>query len=177
MKYYEIYNDSEGFFAIQYENNSDELLLMLDYGIYYEFIPMSSYKSKENTIIPLEQVKLNENYAMLISTNAGLWRYEIGDTIKFTSKCPYRIIVTGRTKHYINVFGEEVIIENTDNTISKICKKNNLEIVDYTVAPIFMKGKEKGGHEWFIEFKNSIPKNISIEQEIDNALKDENSDY
>ena len=108
---------------------------------------------------------------MLFST------YEIGDTIKFTSKCPYRIIVTGRTKHYINVFGEEVIIENTDNTISKICKKNNLEIVDYTVAPIFMKGKEKGGHEWFIEFKNSIPKNISIEQEIDNALKDENSDY
>ena len=177
MKYYEIYNASEGFFAIQYENNSDELLLMLDYGIYYEFIPMSSYKSKENTIIPLEEVKLNEDYAMLISTNAGLWRYEIGDTIKFTSKCPYRITVTGRTKHYINVFGEEVIIENTDNTISKICKKNNLEIVDYTVAPIFMKGKEKGGHEWFIEFKNSIPKNISIEQEIDNALKDENSDY
>ena len=177
MKYYEIYNASEGFFGIQYENKVDELLLMLDYGIYYEFIPMDVYNSKGKTIIPLDEVEINKNYAMLISTNAGLWRYEIGDTIKFTSKFPYKIIVTGRTKHYINVFGEEVIIENTDKTISKLCKTNNLEVVDYTVAPVFMKGKEKGGHQWFIEFKNFPLKDINIEKQIDNNLKQENSDY
>ncbi len=177
MKYYEIYNASEGFFAIQSENNSDELLLMLDYGIYYEFIPMDSYNSKEKLIIPLEDIEINKNYAIVISTNAGLWRYEIGDTIKFTSINPYKIVVTGRTKHYINVFGEEVIVENTDKTISKLCEKYNLEIVDYTVAPIFMKGKEKGGHQWFIEFKNSVPNNLDIERKIDENLKNENSDY
>ena len=115
---------------------------------------MDSYNSKEKLIIPLEDIEIKKNYAIVISTNAGLWRYEIGDTIKFTSINPYKIVVTGRTKHYINVFGEEVIVENTDKTISELCKKYNLEVVDYTVAPIFMKGKEKGGHQWFIEFKN-----------------------
>ena len=177
MRYYEIYNASEGFFGIQYENKSNELLLMLDYGIYYEFIPMDVYNSNDKKIIPLDQVELNKNYAILISTNAGLWRYEIGDTIKFTSKFPYKIIVTGRTKHYINVFGEEVIIENADNAIMKLCKKNNLDVVDYTVAPIFMKGKQKGAHQWFIEFKNMPSKSINLEKEIDENLKQENSDY
>ena len=177
MRYYEIYNASEGFFGIQYENKSNELLLMLDYGIYYEFIPMDVYNSNDKKIIPLDQVELNKNYAILISTNAGLWRYEIGDTIKFTSKFPYKIIVTGRTKHYINVFGEEVIIENADNAIIKLCKKNNLDVVDYTVAQIFMKGKQKGAHQWFIEFKNMPSKSINLEKEIDENLKQENSDY
>ena len=115
MKYYEIYNASEGFFAIQYENDSNELLLMLDYGIFYEFISMKNYGTKDEKIIPLSEVKKDVNYAILITTNAGLWRYKIGDTVKFTSLNPYKIIVSGRTKHYINVFGEEVIIENTDN--------------------------------------------------------------
>ena len=177
MKYYEIYNASEGFFAIQYENNSNELLLMLDYGIFYEFIPMKNYGTKDEKIIPLSEVKKDVNYAILITTNAGLWRYKIGDTVKFTSLDPYKIVVSGRTKHYINVFGEEVIIENTDNVINKISSQYNLEIVDYTVAPVFMKKNEKGAHQWFIEFKNNPPQNINLAEIIDKELKSENSDY
>ena len=126
MRYYEIYNASEGFFAIQYENNSDELLLMLDYGIFYEFIEMDKYGTKDEKVISLAEVKLNTNYAILITTNAGLWRYKIGDTVKFTCLSTFKIIVSGRTKHYINVFGEEVIIENTDNVINSISSKYNL---------------------------------------------------
>ena len=177
MKYYEIYNASEGFFAIQYENDSNELLLMLDYGIFYEFISMKNYGTKDEKIIPLSEVKKDVNYAILITTNAGLWRYKIGDTVKFTSLNPYKIIVSGRTKHYINVFGEEVIIENTDNVINKISSKYNLEIVDYTVAPVFMQKNKKGAHQWFIEFKNNPPKNINLAEIIDKELKSENSDY
>ena len=177
MHYYEIYNASEGFFAIQHENNSDELLLMLDYGIFYEFIDMKCFETKEEKIIPLCEVEKNKNYAILITTNAGLWRYKIGDTVKFTSVSPYKIIITGRTKHFINVFGEEVIIENTDNVINRLSSKYNLKIVDYTVAPIFMKNNKKGAHEWFIEFSEEPNKNIKIDEIIDKELKKENSDY
>ena len=177
MHYYEIYNASEGFFAIQHENNSDELLLMLDYGIFYEFIDMKCFETKEEKIIPLCEVEKNKNYAILITTNAGLWRYKIGDTVKFTSLSPYKIIITGRTKHFINVFGEEVIIENTDNVINRLSSKYNLKIVDYTVAPIFMKNNKKGAHEWFIEFSEEPNKNIKIDEIIDKELKKENSDY
>ena len=177
MQYYEIYNASEGFFAIQYENNSNELLLMLDYGIFYEFIPMKTYGSKNEKIIPLNEVEKGINYAILITTNAGLWRYKIGDTVKFTSLDPYKIVVSGRTKHFINVFGEEVIIENTDNVINKLSSNYNLEIVDYTVAPIFMETNKKGAHQWFIEFKNIPSEKINIAEIIDEELKSENSDY
>ena len=177
MHYYEIYNASEGFFAIQHENNSDELLLMLDYGIFYEFIDMKCFETKEEKIIPLYEVEKNKNYAILITTNAGLWRYKIGDTVKFTSLSPYKIIITGRTKHFINVFGEEVIIENTDNVINRLSSKYNLKIVDYTVAPIFMESNKKGAHEWFIEFSEEPNKNIKIDEIIDKELKKENSDY
>ena len=177
MRYYEIYNASEGFFAIQHENNSDELLLMLDYGIFYEFIDMKCFETKEEKIIPLCEVEKNKNYAILITTNAGLWRYKIGDTVKFTSLSPYKIIITGRTKHFINVFGEEVIIENTDNVINRLSSKYNLKIVDYTVAPIFMENNKKGAHEWFIEFSEEPNKNIKIDEIIDKELKKENSDY
>tara|TARA_Y100000766_G_scaffold63765_1_gene53084 strand:+ start:212 stop:1726 length:1515 start_codon:yes stop_codon:yes gene_type:complete len=177
MHYYEIYNASEGFFAIQHENNSDELLLMLDYGIFYEFIDMKCFETKEEKIIPLCEVEKNKNYAILITTNAGLWRYKIGDTVKFTSLSPYKIIITGRTKHFINVFGEEVIIENTDNVINRLSSKYNLKIVDYTVAPIFMESNKKGAHEWFIEFSEEPNKNIKIDEIIDKELKKENSDY
>jgi hypothetical protein len=177
MHYYEIYNASEGFFAIQHENNSNELLLMLDYGIFYEFIDMKCFETKEEKIIPLYEVEKNKNYAILITTNAGLWRYKIGDTVKFTSLSPYKIIITGRTKHFINVFGEEVIIENTDNVINRLSSKYNLKIVDYTVAPIFMESNKKGAHEWFIEFSEEPNKNIKIDQIIDKELKKENSDY
>jgi hypothetical protein len=159
FKYYEIYNASEGFFAIQDRNNSSDLLLMLDYGIFYEFIPMDTYGTPEETIIPLSEVEINKNYAIVITTNAGLWRYKIGDTVKFVSTNPYRIKVSGRTKHHINVFGEELIIENAEDALKKVCKKTKAEIVDYTAAPIFMEGKEKGAHEWLIEFKTP-PKDI-----------------
>ncbi|SFN53891.1 GH3 auxin-responsive promoter [Bizionia echini] len=177
FRYYEIYNASEGFFAIQDQNNSSELLLMLDYGIFYEFIPMDSYGTVNEIVIPLSQVEINTNYAVIITTNAGLWRYKIGDTIRFTSINPYRIKVSGRTKHHINVFGEELIIENAEDALKRVCKKTKSEIVDYTAAPIFMEGKEKGAHEWIIEFKTP-PENIHYFNELfDNALKALNSDY
>jgi hypothetical protein len=177
VKYYEIYNASEGFFAIQDRNDSDELLLMLDYGIFYEFIPMNVYGRATEKVIPLSEVEVGKNYAIIVTTNAGLWRYKIGDTVTFTSTSPYRIKVTGRTKHFINVFGEELIIENTDKAIKIATQKTQTEIVDYTAAPIFMEGKSKGAHEWIIEFKTP-PKDLQYFVELlDNSLKALNSDY
>ena len=177
FKYYEIYNASEGFFAIQDQNGSDELLLMLDYGIFYEFIPMDTFGTLNQRVIRLNQVELNKNYAVVITTNSGLWRYLIGDTIRFTSLNPYRIKVTGRTKHHINVFGEELMVENTDTALAKTCKTFNCEVVDYTVAPIFMKDKEKGAHEWIIEFKNAPEDIVKFSQALDENIQAVNSDY
>ncbi len=177
FRYYEIYNASEGFFAIQDRNANKELLLMLDYGIFYEFIPMDTYGSAAEKIISLEEVRVNKNYAIVITTNAGLWRYKIGDTVRFTSISPFRIKVTGRTKHHINVFGEELIIENAEMALKQASKNTQCEIVDYTAAPIFMKGREKGAHEWIIEFKTP-PKNLGLfTKSLDSALMDVNSDY
>ncbi|MDX5583787.1 MAG: GH3 auxin-responsive promoter family protein [Aureibaculum sp.] len=177
FRYYETYNASEGFFAIQDINGSNELLLMLDYGIFYEFIPMDQYLGEDSVAIELQKVELDKNYAIVITTNSGLWRYLIGDTVKFVSLDPYRIKITGRTKHFINAFGEELIIENAEEALKKVCKKTKTEIIDYTVAPIFMDGKAKGAHEWIIEFKNA-PKDIDYFAELlDNALKSINSDY
>ncbi len=177
FKYYEIYNASEGFFAIQDKNDSSELLLMLDYGIFYEFIPMDNYNTPQEKVIPLSEVEKGVNYAIVITTNAGLWRYKIGDTVRFTSLSPYRIKISGRTKHHINVFGEELIIENAEDALKLVCKKAKAEIVDYTAAPIFMQGKEKGAHEWLIEFRTP-PKDLNYFNELfDNALKSLNSDY
>ncbi|SDQ27738.1 GH3 auxin-responsive promoter family protein [Flagellimonas zhangzhouensis] len=176
FNYYESYNASEGFFAIQDRNNSSDLLLMLDYGIFYEFIPISAH-GEASQAVPLWNVELGINYAMVITTNAGLWRYKIGDTVRFTSKNPYRIRITGRTKHHINVFGEELIIENAEEALKQICLKTDAEIMDYTAAPIFMEGKEKGGHEWVIEFRKP-PEDLDYFTEVlDNALKALNSDY
>ena len=177
FRYYEIYNASEGFFAIQDRNANKELLLMLDYGIFYEFIPMDTYGSASEKIIPLEQVQVAKNYAIVITTNAGLWRYKIGDTVRFTSISPFRIKVTGRTKHHINVFGEELIIENAETALKQASKHTQCEILDYTAAPIFMEGREKGAHEWIIEFKTP-PKDLSLfTKSLDSALMDLNSDY
>ncbi len=177
FNYYEIYNASEGFFAIQDRNNADDLLLMLDYGIFYEFIPMDAYGLPDQNVIPLWEVELHKNYAIIITTNAGLWRYKIGDTVRFTSTNPYRIKITGRTKHYINAFGEELIIENAEEALKNSCQKTGAEIMDYTAAPIFMSGKEKGAHEWIIEFRKA-PEEIEYFTEVlDNALKSLNSDY
>ncbi|WP_229325619.1 GH3 auxin-responsive promoter family protein [Flavobacterium ammonificans] len=177
FKYYEIYNASEGFFAIQDLNDSSDLLLMLDYGIFYEFIPMDTFGTPNQKIIRLADVELFKNYAIVITTNSGLWRYLIGDTVRFTSLNPYRIRVSGRTKHHINVFGEELMVENTDQAIAKACQLTQTEVVDYTVAPIFMEGKEKGAHEWMIEFKQN-PKDINQFQTVlDDTLQSLNSDY
>ena len=177
FRYCETYNASEGFFAIQDKNNSDELLLMLDYGIFYEFIPMSEYDGENSKAIALDKVELHVNYAIVITTNSGLWRYLIGDTVKFTSLKPYRIQITGRTKHFINVFGEELIIENTENALEMACRQSGAEILDYTVAPIFMEGKEKGAHEWMIEFKKEPECRTQFSEYLDLALQKVNSDY
>jgi hypothetical protein len=177
LKFYETYNASEGFFAIQDQNNSSELLLMLDYGIFYEFLSMDSFNDLKQNIIPLWEVKVGINYALVITTNAGLWRYLIGDTIKFTTLKPYRIKITGRTKHFINVFGEELIIENAEEAISLSAKEFSVSIINYTVGPVFMKKNSKGGHEWLIEF-DKPPKNIEyFSIFLDKKLKELNSDY
>lgn len=177
FRYYEIYNASEGFFAIQDRNSNKELLLMLDYGIFYEFVLMDTYGSSSEKIIPLSEVEEGKNYAIIITTNAGLWRYKIGDTVRFTSTRPHRIKVTGRTKHHINVFGEELIIENAETALREASQLTNCEIVDYTAAPIFMQGKEKGAHEWIIEFKSPPSDLIAFSKSLDNALMKVNSDY
>jgi len=150
---------------------------MLDYGIFYEFIPMDIFGTSKQKAIRLSEVEIGKNYAVVISTNSGLFRYLIGDTVRFTSLNPYRIKITGRTKHHINVFGEELMIENTDRAIAEACKATNTEVLDYTVAPIFMVGKEKGAHEWIVEFKEN-PKDIELFHTVlDNTLKELNSDY
>ena len=177
FKYYEIYNASEGFFAIQDLNDSSDLLLMLDYGIFYEFIPMDTFGTPNQKIIRLADVELFKNYAVVITTNSGLWRYLIGDTVRFTSLNPYRIRVSGRTKHHINVFGEELMVENTDQAIAKACQLTQTEVVDYTVAPIFMEGKEKGAHEWMIEFKKNPSDLAQFQKIVDDTLQSLNSDY
>jgi hypothetical protein len=177
MNYIETYNASEGFFGIQDTTWSDDMLLMLDYGIYYEFMPMDEYGKENPKTLSLEEVELNKNYAVVISTNAGLWRYLIGDTIKFTSLNPFRIKITGRTKQYINAFGEEVMIDNTDNAIKIACEKTEAQIKDYTVAPYYFSESENGAHEWLIEFEKH-PDNLDYFIEaLDNALKSLNSDY
>ncbi|ALM21308.1 hypothetical protein AAT17_08745 [Nonlabens sp. MIC269] len=177
VKYYEIYNASEGFFAIQDKNDSKELLLMLDYGIFYEFIPMDNYGTPDEEIIPLNQVELGKNYAVIITTNAGLWRYKIGDTVRFTSTSPYRIKVTGRTKHHINVFGEELIIENAEEALKNTMISVPCAIKEYTVAPVFMHGKEKGAHEWMIEFNTAPVDELAFAKALDENLQKVNTDY
>ena len=174
FKYFEIFNASEGFFAIQDQNSSTELLLMLDYGIFYEFIPVNG---SESEIVSLADVKLNKNYEMVITTNSGLWRYKIGDTIKFTCLNPFRVKVTGRTKHFINVFGEELVVENAEMALSKTTELTKSEISNYTVGPIFMSDKTKGSHEWIIEFSKEPDDMNKFTEILDLSLQSLNSDY
>jgi len=177
MVYWEIYNASEGFFGIQDRSNSDEMLLMLDYGIYYEFIPMDDTQSSQPKVIPLHEVEIGKNYAMIITTNSGLWRYNIGDTVKFTSRSPYRIKISGRTKQFINAFGEEVIVENAEAAVTKACDVTGAIIDNFTAAPVFLEANKKGGHEWIIEFRKKPADLTAFTHTLDETLRQINSDY
>ena len=178
MNYLEVYNASEGFFGIQDQaGTEDEMLLMLDYGVYYEFIPLDQFEEEQPRTLTLDQVELGKNYALVISTNAGLWRYKIGDTVRFTSLSPYRIKISGRTKHFINAFGEEVIVENAEEAITKACEATGAVITNFTAAPMYMESGKRGGHEWVIEFvkePDSLPR---FTQVLDETLREVNSDY
>lgn len=177
INYQEVYNASEGFFAIQDSSKRDDLLLMLDYGIYYEFMPIVDLDSSNPRVITLEQVELGINYAIIISTNAGLWRYMVGDTVVFTSKIPYRIRISGRTKSFINVAGEELIVDNADFAINHACDITAAIVKEYTAGPLFDSKKDRITHEWLIEFEKQ-PDDLTFFAEIlDNALKSKNSDY
>ena len=178
MRYMETYNASEGFFGMQDQPDSDELLLLLDYGIFYEFIPTEDLEKETPRVISLEGVEVGKNYALLISTNGGLWRYKIGDTIKFTSVLPYRFRISGRTKHFINAFGEEVIVENAEAAISYACEQTGATLTNFTAAPIYFEDSQsKGAHEWVVEFK-SLPSDLENFADIlDQHLREINSDY
>jgi hypothetical protein len=177
MHYMETYNASEGFFGIQDDLLSSDMLLMLDYGIFYEFIPADKTGSESPPVYTIGEVKTGVNYAIIISTNGGLWRYMMGDTIVFTSIDPYRFRISGRTKHFINVFGEEVIVDNAEKALELTCKATGAVISEYTAGPVFMDIASKGSHEWIIEFENE-PRDISLFiSELDNNLKSLNSDY
>ena len=177
VKYLELYNASEGFFGIQDQASSDELLLMLDYGIYYEFMPLEELEKENKKTLSLDEVKTDTNYAVVISTSAGLWRYMLGDTIKFSNLSPFRFKITGRTKQFINAFGEEVIVDNAEKALAIACEKAGAMIREYTAAPVYMQENETGAHEWLIEFEKE-PQDIGYFREVlDNALKSLNSDY
>jgi len=177
MKYMETYNASEGFIALQDDPARDDMLLMLDYGIFYEFIPFENFGESNPPVYTIGEVELQKNYVMVITTNGGLWRYVIGDTVVFTSKFPHKIKISGRTRHYINAFGEEVIVDNADNALRVACEKTGAVIVDYTAGPVFMEENKKGSHEWLIEFEKE-PENLDFfNSALDNALMALNSDY
>jgi hypothetical protein len=175
--YLETYNASEGFFGIQDQSNSSDMLLMLDYGIYYEFMPLDQLDKSHPKTLSLDEVELNINYALIITTNAGLWRYKIGDTIKFTCLNPFRIRITGRTKHFINAFGEEVIVDNAEKAITIACERTGATVKEFTACPVYFSGNQTGAHEWLIEFEKN-PESMDFFADIlDTALKSINSDY
>lgn len=177
MNYVETYNASEGFFGIQDRLNADDMLLMLDYGIFYEFMPMSEYGKDHPKTVSLKDVELGQNYAIIISTNGGLWRYLVGDTVRFTSLYPFRIQVSGRTRHYINAFGEELIVENADEAIRCACLSCDASVVDYTAAPVYMSEKSSGAHQWLIEFDRKPQSLEQFTEVLDRTLKSLNTDY
>ncbi len=174
--YLENYNASEGYFAIQDQENDPGMLLLLSHGIFYEFLPTGSSGMNSNPV-PLSEVEIGVNYAVIISNNSGLWRYNLGDTVKFTSTDPYRLVISGRTKHFINAFGEELMIENAENAISKACQKTGASINNYTAAPVYLDMGKRGGHEWVIEFIKEPNDHSEFIRILDETLKAVNSDY
>ncbi len=180
IRYIEIYNASEGYFGLQIEPQTCDMLLMLDHGIFYEFILLDELIAKgiENaTAVGLENVTVNQTYAMVISVNSGLWRYLIGDTVRFTSTNPYRIVITGRTKHFINAFGEEVVIENAESAILMAARQTQTTVIDYTAGPIFLEIGKKGAHEWIIECQEPPANKAAFITVLDQHLQQINSDY
>ena len=177
MKYMETYNASEGFFGIQNDPADSAMLLMIDYDVFYEFIPFDEFDSPNPRVLPLWEVEVGKNYAMLISTSCGLWRYMLGDTVRFTSKDPYKIVISGRTKHFINAFGEELMIDNAEKGLLKACTETGAHIRDYTAAPVFMDANAQCRHQWLIEFAKA-PASVEVFAEIlDKELQQINSDY
>jgi hypothetical protein len=176
INYLEMYNASEGFFAAQDDIDKEGMLLMCDHGIFYEFMPVSEYEESQKTI-QLNEVEIGKNYALIITTAGGLWRYLVGDTIQFTSLDPFRIKVSGRLKHYINAFGEEVIVDNSDKAIAVASEKTNAIVNDYTAAPVYFSESDNGAHEWLIEFEKEPSDLNQFIHELDAALKSINSDY
>ena len=177
MKYMETYNASEGFFGIQNDPTDPAMLLMIDYDVFYEFIPFEEFDSPNPRVLPLWEVEVGKNYAMLISTSCGLWRYVIGDTVRFTSKDPYKIVISGRTKHFINAFGEELVVDNAEKGLLKACTETGAQVLEYTAAPVFMDVNAQCRHQWLIEFAKK-PESIEQFTEIlDKELQHINSDY
>lgn len=177
LNYVETYNASEGFFGIQFSPSDDDLLLMLDYGIFYEFIPAEEYGTENPNYLTLKDVEVGQQYVIVTTTNGGLWRYVPGDTIEFTSAMPYRFRITGRTKHFINAFGEELIVDNAERALETACQRTHAQLSEYTAAPVFMSKKATGGHEWLIEFTKEPTELSYFIEAFDNALKNLNSDY
>jgi hypothetical protein len=177
MYYLETYNATEGFFGIQDLEEPGEMLLMLDYGIFYEFLPLENLGKENPQTLTLDEVEVGENYALIISTNAGLWRYMIGDTIRFTSLAPYRIQITGRTKHYINAFGEEVIVDNADRALEEACRQTGAIVQEYTAGPVYFSDNKAGSHEWIIEFEKKPAEFERFVDLLDESLRKINSDY
>jgi len=177
MHYMETYNASEGFFGLQDDPSNSSMLLMLDYDIFYEFIPMDEFGTEHPTVVPIEGVQTGKNYAMVITSSCGLWRYIIGDTIQFTSTKPYKFIITGRTKHFINAFGEELIVDNAEKGLEYACQQTGAEVRDYTAAPVFMDGKARCRHQWLIEFAHEPADLAHFAAILDKKLQEINSDY
>ena len=177
MHYMETYNASEGFFGIQDDPKDKSMLLMLDYGVFYEFIPLENVGKSDAEAIPLKDVELNKNYAMVITTSCGLWRYMIGDTVMFTSKKPYKFIITGRTKSFINAFGEELIQDNADKGLAYACEQTGAQVLEYTAAPVYMDENAKCRHQWLIEFSKDPDDLQKFSDCLDRKLQEINSDY
>ncbi len=177
MHYMETYNASEGFFGLQNNPADPSMLLMLDYGVFYEFIPMEEFGKDNPTVLPLEGVRTGVNYAMVISTACGLWRYVIGDTVRFTSTDPYKFVITGRTKSFINAFGEELIVDNAEQGLAEACRRTGAEVSEYTAAPVFMDGEAKCRHQWLIEFAKEPDDIAAFADILDRKLQELNSDY
>ena len=177
MHYMETYNASEGFFGIQSTPDDKAMMLMLDYGVFYEFIPMDEFGSENPNIVPLWGIETGRNYAMVISTSCGLWRYVLGDTVSFTQKNPYKFIITGRTKSFINAFGEELIVDNAEKGLAYACKETGAEVSEYTAAPVFMDDKAKCRHQWLIEFAKRPDSMERFATLLDSKLQELNSDY